>query len=67
MGHQKQWIAIFTAVDLEAVSNGSAGHLRRSSDADTTKQCLSRDIDASILSWPTTMGHQKQWIAIFTA
>eukprot|EP00984_Skeletonema_dohrnii_P006469 scaffold2314_cov126-Skeletonema_dohrnii-CCMP3373.AAC.1 len=35
----------------------SSGHLRRGSDADTTKECLSREKDASILSWPTTMGH----------
>eukprot|EP00984_Skeletonema_dohrnii_P027030 scaffold16454_cov80-Skeletonema_dohrnii-CCMP3373.AAC.1 len=42
----------------------AGGHLRclirsprRCSDADTTKQCLSRDEDASISSWPTIMGH----------
>eukprot|EP00984_Skeletonema_dohrnii_P028250 scaffold18174_cov75-Skeletonema_dohrnii-CCMP3373.AAC.2 len=35
----------------------SSGHLRRCSDADTTNQCLSRAKDASILSWPTMMGH----------
>eukprot|EP00984_Skeletonema_dohrnii_P015148 scaffold6489_cov94-Skeletonema_dohrnii-CCMP3373.AAC.1 len=39
----------------------------RLSDADTTIQCLSRADDASILSWPTIMGHWKQWIVIFTA
>eukprot|EP00985_Skeletonema_marinoi_P030064 scaffold30349_cov97-Skeletonema_marinoi.AAC.1 len=33
------------------------GHLRRCSDADTSKYSLSRDKDASILSWPTIMGH----------
>eukprot|EP00985_Skeletonema_marinoi_P029662 scaffold28582_cov86-Skeletonema_marinoi.AAC.1 len=27
------------------------------SDADTTKKSLSREKDASILSWPTIMGH----------
>eukprot|EP00984_Skeletonema_dohrnii_P029653 scaffold20419_cov86-Skeletonema_dohrnii-CCMP3373.AAC.1 len=27
------------------------------SDADTTNQCLSHAKDASILSWPTLMGH----------
>jgi len=35
----------------------SSGHLRRCSDADASKQCLSRAKDASILSWPTIMGH----------
>eukprot|EP00984_Skeletonema_dohrnii_P027718 scaffold17346_cov85-Skeletonema_dohrnii-CCMP3373.AAC.1 len=40
------------------VSNwASSGHLRCSSDADTSNKCLSRDKDASILSWPTLMGH----------
>eukprot|EP00984_Skeletonema_dohrnii_P033782 scaffold31502_cov94-Skeletonema_dohrnii-CCMP3373.AAC.1 len=39
------------------VSDASSGHLRRCSDADTTNQCLSRAKDASILSWPTMMGH----------
>eukprot|EP00985_Skeletonema_marinoi_P029881 scaffold29479_cov80-Skeletonema_marinoi.AAC.1 len=32
-------------------------HLQRCSDADTTNKCLSRIKDASILSWPTIMGH----------
>eukprot|EP00984_Skeletonema_dohrnii_P019555 scaffold9371_cov84-Skeletonema_dohrnii-CCMP3373.AAC.2 len=49
------------------LSDASSGHLRRCSDADTTNKCLSRAKDASILSRPTIMGHQKQWIAIFTA
>eukprot|EP00985_Skeletonema_marinoi_P015902 scaffold8370_cov115-Skeletonema_marinoi.AAC.1 len=40
-----------------AVSAASSGHLRRGSDADTTKKGLSRTEDASILSWPTIMGH----------
>eukprot|EP00985_Skeletonema_marinoi_P027704 scaffold23152_cov80-Skeletonema_marinoi.AAC.1 len=47
-------------VVLESRAGGcrtSSGHLRRCSDADTTKECLSRDKDASILSWPTLMGH----------
>eukprot|EP00985_Skeletonema_marinoi_P002031 scaffold826_cov115-Skeletonema_marinoi.AAC.2 len=35
----------------------SSGHLRRCSDADTSNKCLSREKDASILSWPTVMGH----------
>eukprot|EP00984_Skeletonema_dohrnii_P030758 scaffold22483_cov128-Skeletonema_dohrnii-CCMP3373.AAC.2 len=35
----------------------SSGHLRHCSDADTTNQCLSREKDASILSWPTIMAH----------
>eukprot|EP00984_Skeletonema_dohrnii_P007020 scaffold2501_cov134-Skeletonema_dohrnii-CCMP3373.AAC.7 len=39
--------------ELAVVSDASSGHLRRCSDADTTKQCLSREKDASILSWPT--------------
>eukprot|EP00984_Skeletonema_dohrnii_P030241 scaffold21595_cov162-Skeletonema_dohrnii-CCMP3373.AAC.3 len=36
-------------------------------DAHTTKQCLSRESNASILSWPTFMPHYKQMIVIFTA
>eukprot|EP00985_Skeletonema_marinoi_P033497 scaffold41472_cov577-Skeletonema_marinoi.AAC.1 len=41
-----------------AISNWApSSHLRRCSDADTTNQCLSRDKDVSILSWPTVMGH----------
>eukprot|EP00984_Skeletonema_dohrnii_P032452 scaffold26672_cov89-Skeletonema_dohrnii-CCMP3373.AAC.1 len=40
-----------------AISDASSGHLRRCSDADTTNKCLSRAKDASILSWPTIMGH----------
>eukprot|EP00985_Skeletonema_marinoi_P017121 scaffold9333_cov109-Skeletonema_marinoi.AAC.2 len=35
----------------------SSGHLRRCSDADTLNNCLSREKDASILSWPTVLGH----------
>eukprot|EP00985_Skeletonema_marinoi_P012148 scaffold5812_cov121-Skeletonema_marinoi.AAC.2 len=35
----------------------SSGHLRRCSDADTVEMSLSRVNDASILSWPTLMGH----------
>eukprot|EP00985_Skeletonema_marinoi_P025139 scaffold18187_cov87-Skeletonema_marinoi.AAC.1 len=45
----------------------SPGHLRRRSDADTSNKYLSRVKDASILSWPTIMGHLKMLIAIFTA
>eukprot|EP00984_Skeletonema_dohrnii_P003956 scaffold1354_cov152-Skeletonema_dohrnii-CCMP3373.AAC.10 len=70
-----QWIVIFTALDTirltteiqSAVPDASSGHLRRCSDADTSNQCLSREKDASILSWPTIMGHWKQWIATITA
>eukprot|EP00984_Skeletonema_dohrnii_P022349 scaffold11474_cov80-Skeletonema_dohrnii-CCMP3373.AAC.1 len=40
-----------------AISDASSSHLRRCSDADKPKQCLSREKDASILSWPTIMGH----------
>eukprot|EP00984_Skeletonema_dohrnii_P013890 scaffold5812_cov159-Skeletonema_dohrnii-CCMP3373.AAC.2 len=36
-------------------------------DADTTNKYLSREKDASILSWPTTMGHYKLWIVILEA
>eukprot|EP00984_Skeletonema_dohrnii_P016313 scaffold7208_cov127-Skeletonema_dohrnii-CCMP3373.AAC.4 len=39
------------------LSDASSGHLRRCSDADTTKECLSREKDASILSYPTIMTH----------
>eukprot|EP00985_Skeletonema_marinoi_P002030 scaffold826_cov115-Skeletonema_marinoi.AAC.1 len=35
----------------------SSGHLRRCSDADRSNKCFSRAKDASILSWPTVMGH----------
>eukprot|EP00985_Skeletonema_marinoi_P013029 scaffold6416_cov111-Skeletonema_marinoi.AAC.8 len=42
---------------VAAISDASSGHLRRCNDADTHKQCLSRVKDASILSWPTIMGH----------
>eukprot|EP00984_Skeletonema_dohrnii_P009096 scaffold3439_cov111-Skeletonema_dohrnii-CCMP3373.AAC.3 len=35
----------------------SSGHLRRCSDADTSNKCLSREKDASTLSWPTIMSH----------
>eukprot|EP00984_Skeletonema_dohrnii_P003502 scaffold1184_cov98-Skeletonema_dohrnii-CCMP3373.AAC.1 len=42
---------------LAAVSDASSGHLRGCSDADTSMQCLSREKDASILSWPTIIGH----------
>eukprot|EP00985_Skeletonema_marinoi_P010300 scaffold4846_cov152-Skeletonema_marinoi.AAC.10 len=38
----------------------SSGHLRRCSDADTIKKSLSRAKDASILSWPAMISHQKQ-------
>ena len=43
--------------DSGGVSDESSGHLRRRSDAHTSHQCLSREKDASILSWPTMMGH----------
>eukprot|EP00975_Prorocentrum_lima_P060124 12608413-Prorocentrum_lima.AAC.1 len=53
---------------LAAVPNwASSGHLRRCSDADTTKKSLRRDGDASILSWPTRMGPSKLLIDILTA
>ena len=42
---------------LADVSDASSGDLRRCSDADTTIQCVSREKDASILSWPTIIGH----------
>eukprot|EP00984_Skeletonema_dohrnii_P031926 scaffold25124_cov84-Skeletonema_dohrnii-CCMP3373.AAC.1 len=74
MGHKKLLIAIFTAwrygarvVHAFVTKMASSGHLRRKSDADTSKQSLSRDKDDSILSWPTIMGHKKLLIAIFTA
>eukprot|EP00985_Skeletonema_marinoi_P007920 scaffold3535_cov278-Skeletonema_marinoi.AAC.1 len=45
-------------VALAAVPNwASSGHLRRCSDADTTNKYFRRDKDASILPWPTIMGH----------
>eukprot|EP00975_Prorocentrum_lima_P063242 12890427-Prorocentrum_lima.AAC.1 len=36
----------------------SSGHLRRCSDADTSKKRFSRDKDASILSWPHNGGKE---------
>eukprot|EP00984_Skeletonema_dohrnii_P031796 scaffold24795_cov61-Skeletonema_dohrnii-CCMP3373.AAC.1 len=36
----------------------ASGLLRRCSDADTSKQRLSRDKDASILSWPHNGGKE---------
>eukprot|EP00984_Skeletonema_dohrnii_P017854 scaffold8212_cov81-Skeletonema_dohrnii-CCMP3373.AAC.2 len=39
------------------VSDASSGHLRCCIDADTINKCMSREKDASILSWPTIMGH----------
>ena len=40
-----------------SVASSSSGHLRRCSDVHTFNQCLSREKDASILSWPAMMGH----------
>eukprot|EP00984_Skeletonema_dohrnii_P016920 scaffold7601_cov107-Skeletonema_dohrnii-CCMP3373.AAC.1 len=53
-------------LELAAIPDASSGHLRRCSEADTTNKCLSRVKDATILSWPTLMGHWKQLSAIFT-
>eukprot|EP00984_Skeletonema_dohrnii_P010196 scaffold3974_cov117-Skeletonema_dohrnii-CCMP3373.AAC.1 len=53
--------------EVSAISNASSGHLRRCNDANMSNKCLSRAKDASILSWPTIMGHYKLWIASFTA
>eukprot|EP00984_Skeletonema_dohrnii_P010197 scaffold3974_cov117-Skeletonema_dohrnii-CCMP3373.AAC.2 len=50
-----------------AQEDASSGHLRRCNDANMSNKCLSRAKDASILSWPTIMGHYKLWIASFTA
>eukprot|EP00984_Skeletonema_dohrnii_P025489 scaffold14666_cov86-Skeletonema_dohrnii-CCMP3373.AAC.1 len=44
-------------LERTAVSDDSSGHLRRCSDADTANQYLIREKDASIISWPTIMGH----------
>eukprot|EP00984_Skeletonema_dohrnii_P031646 scaffold24411_cov78-Skeletonema_dohrnii-CCMP3373.AAC.1 len=44
-------------VELAAVSDASSGHLRCCSDANTTKECLSRERDASILSRPPMISH----------
>eukprot|EP00984_Skeletonema_dohrnii_P025122 scaffold14239_cov89-Skeletonema_dohrnii-CCMP3373.AAC.1 len=52
--------------ELSAISDASSGHLQRCSDADMSNKCLSRCKDASILSWPTIMGHYELWIAIVT-
>eukprot|EP00984_Skeletonema_dohrnii_P032507 scaffold26799_cov94-Skeletonema_dohrnii-CCMP3373.AAC.2 len=57
--HSVRSIRTRTRVALTAVPNpnwASSGHLRRCSDADTSNKCLSREKDASILSWPTIMG-----------
>eukprot|EP00985_Skeletonema_marinoi_P027446 scaffold22512_cov98-Skeletonema_marinoi.AAC.4 len=70
MPHQVTYDVVATPirprVELAAVSNASSGHLRRCSDADTTKQCLSRENNASILSWPAMMAHYKLLIVVFT-
>eukprot|EP00984_Skeletonema_dohrnii_P025099 scaffold14219_cov159-Skeletonema_dohrnii-CCMP3373.AAC.1 len=43
---------------MAAIPNwASSGHLRRCSDADTTNKYLSRDKLASLLPWPSIMGH----------
>eukprot|EP00985_Skeletonema_marinoi_P011566 scaffold5500_cov207-Skeletonema_marinoi.AAC.1 len=66
MDHQKLLIAIPYSQreiryerkrELAASQLASSGHLRRCSDADTDNKYLSREKDASILSWPTIMGH----------
>eukprot|EP00985_Skeletonema_marinoi_P024505 scaffold17077_cov174-Skeletonema_marinoi.AAC.4 len=49
------------------VSLTTSGHLRHCGDVNTSNKCLSRVKEASILSWPTIMGHQKLLIVIFTA
>eukprot|EP00984_Skeletonema_dohrnii_P011105 scaffold4408_cov160-Skeletonema_dohrnii-CCMP3373.AAC.2 len=75
MGHYKLWIVILEALDtiwcrvvLAAIPDwASPFRLRLCSDADTTNKYLSREKDASILSWPTTMGHYKLWIVILEA
>eukprot|EP00984_Skeletonema_dohrnii_P020401 scaffold9921_cov79-Skeletonema_dohrnii-CCMP3373.AAC.2 len=62
------WDTIWLSTEIQlAVSDASSGHLRRCSYAHASNQCLSREKEASILSWPTIMGHWKQWIATFTA
>eukprot|EP00984_Skeletonema_dohrnii_P020317 scaffold9866_cov93-Skeletonema_dohrnii-CCMP3373.AAC.1 len=43
-------------IERVAANRDSRNHLQRCSDADTKKQCSSRDKDASIPSWPTIMG-----------
>eukprot|EP00984_Skeletonema_dohrnii_P019014 scaffold9002_cov84-Skeletonema_dohrnii-CCMP3373.AAC.4 len=61
------WDTIWPSTkELAATQMASSGHLRRCSVGYTSNQCLSRDKDASILSWPTIMGHHKLWIAILT-
>eukprot|EP00985_Skeletonema_marinoi_P004950 scaffold2150_cov102-Skeletonema_marinoi.AAC.1 len=45
------------SVRYDMAVNRGAGHLRRCSDADMPKQCLSRDKDASIPSCPTILSH----------
>eukprot|EP00985_Skeletonema_marinoi_P000246 scaffold73_cov103-Skeletonema_marinoi.AAC.6 len=48
---------VLERVMLATVSDAPSGHLRCCCDADTPNQCLNREKDASILSWPTIMGH----------
>eukprot|EP00984_Skeletonema_dohrnii_P010855 scaffold4262_cov104-Skeletonema_dohrnii-CCMP3373.AAC.1 len=55
-------VSVVVVLALAAVSDASSGHLYDScsnSDANMTKKSLSlsRAKDASILSWPTMMGH----------
>eukprot|EP00984_Skeletonema_dohrnii_P020403 scaffold9921_cov79-Skeletonema_dohrnii-CCMP3373.AAC.4 len=55
------------AVNRDSVGHpdASSGHLRRCSDAHTSNQCLSREKDASILSWLTLIHQYKVLIATF--
>eukprot|EP00985_Skeletonema_marinoi_P000243 scaffold73_cov103-Skeletonema_marinoi.AAC.3 len=55
--HSVRYDMVIERVELAAVSDAPSGHLRCCSDADTVKMSLSREKDASILSWPTMMGH----------
>eukprot|EP00984_Skeletonema_dohrnii_P010895 scaffold4283_cov84-Skeletonema_dohrnii-CCMP3373.AAC.1 len=65
------------SVRYDMVQSSASGHPRLglirtptmmyNSDADATNKYLSREKDASILSWPTTMGHYKLWIVVLEA
>eukprot|EP00985_Skeletonema_marinoi_P019078 scaffold10826_cov138-Skeletonema_marinoi.AAC.1 len=63
MPHQVTYVVVAAPIRptrrvmLAAITDASSGHLRRCSGADTTTKSLSRETDASILSWPTMMGH----------
>eukprot|EP00984_Skeletonema_dohrnii_P031091 scaffold23165_cov83-Skeletonema_dohrnii-CCMP3373.AAC.4 len=64
---QKSYFAAVAAILLSTNAVEGQTPQPTGSDADTTNKCLSREKDASILSWPTIIAHLKLCIAVFTA